>query len=128
MNVHHHGDASHAVIHGAHGASPHHQAPSFLAESNLEVGKRSNVFARIERVQKNREELGFLGGDLTTLYDIRSIVIGGARDMLGVGPLMVAVGARAALNFVPSSLLDTYGTRTPQGFGVYAQLRPKRSN
>ena len=62
-----HGAASHELIHGGPGASPHHASNSVLAESSLDLGKRNTVFVRAERVQKNGEELGFQGGDLTTL-------------------------------------------------------------
>jgi len=75
MNVHHHGGASHAILHGGPGASPHHHASSLLAESNLGVGQRTAVFARVERVRKNGEELGFCTSD----------VIGGLRNATSHG-------------------------------------------
>jgi hypothetical protein len=127
MNLHHHGAASHALIHGGPGASPHHLSSSLLAESHLEIGSRTAVFARLERVQKNGEELGFSGGDLTTLYDVRSIVAGFARRVASVGSAEFSLGARGSVNFVPQSLLATYGTRTPGGFAVYTQVGPSRS-
>ncbi|MBC8086118.1 MAG: hypothetical protein H7Z40_02550, partial [Phycisphaerae bacterium] len=125
MNLHHHNGGSHLILHGNPGASPHHHASSLLAESNLELGKRTAVFARVERVEKNGEELGFLGGDLTALYDVRSIVLGATREVLSIGNAQFAVGARGALNFVPQSLFATYGTRRPTGFAVYTRVRPK---
>jgi hypothetical protein len=125
MNLHHHGAASHELIHGGPGASPHHHSSSLLAESNLEVGRLSTVFARIERVKKNGEELGFSGGDLTVLYDIRSIVGGVTRRVASVGSAEFALGARGSVNFIPRSLLATYGTRTPSGFAVFLRLRPR---
>ena len=125
-NLHHHGAGSHELLHAEPGASPHHRSSSQLVESNLKIGPRSAVFARIERVQKNGEELGFLGGDLTTLYDIRSIVAGFTHQIASVGSAEFALGARGGVNFVPSALLPTYGTRTPAGYAVYTQLRPRR--
>jgi len=77
-------------------------------------------------VQKNGAELGFSGGDLTTLYDIRSIVAGFTRHIASVGCAEFSLGVRGAVNFIPPTLLATYGTRTPTGFAVYAQLRPSR--
>ncbi len=127
MNLHHHGGASHELIHGAPGASPHHHSSSVLAESNLDVGDASAVFARVERVQKNGEELGFLGGDLTELYDVRSVVAGVARRIASRGSAELALGARAAVSFVPATLEATYRTRTPAGFAIYVQLRPRRN-
>jgi len=127
VNLHHHGAASHELIHGGPGASPHHLSSSLLAESNLEIGGRSAVFARLERVEKNGEELGFQGGDLTTLYDVRAITLGAIHRVASAARLDASLGARASLNFVPASLLATYGTRTPTGVAVYLQLRPSVS-
>lgn len=125
MNVHDHGGLSHELAHAAPGASPHHASHSVLAESNLEIGARSAVFARVERAQKNGEEMGFSGGDLTTLYDIRSVVAGATRTIATAGAAEFALGARASVNFVPETLLLTYGTRTPSGFAVYLRVRPR---
>jgi hypothetical protein len=125
MNVHHHGGASHELIHGGPGASPHHHASSMLAESNLEIGSATSVFARAERVMKSGEELGFLGGDLTALYDVRSYVLGISQRVAAAGAAELAIGARGSVNFIPQSLFATYRSRTPRGFAVYAQLRPR---
>lgn len=124
-NLHHHGAASHELIHGGPGASPHHLSSSLLLETNLGIGARSALFARVERVQKNGAEMGFSGGDLTTLYDIRSIVLGATRRVATVGGAELSLGARGAVNFIPGTLLATYGTPTPAGYAVYAQLRPR---
>ena len=125
VNLHHHGAASHELIHGGPGASPHHKSSSVLAESNLEIGSKSAVFARVERVQKNGEELGCSGGDLTTLYDIRSVVAGMNRTVATAASAEFSLGVRGSANFVPASLLATYGTRTPTGYAIYLKVRPK---
>jgi hypothetical protein len=124
-NVHHHGAASHALIHGDPNASPHHRSSSLLAESTLQLGKGIAVFARLERVEKNGAELGFFGGDLTTLYDLRSAVGGVTRRVAAAGGAELSLGVRGAVNFVPETLLATYGTRTPTGFAVFVRLRPR---
>jgi hypothetical protein len=124
MNLHHHGSASHAILHGGPGASPHHHSSSMLAETNVGIGSRTALFARAERVKKNGEELGFLGGDLTALYDVRTFSGGLRQRLTNVGPAELSLGARGSMNFVPATLLATYGTRTPTGFAVYASLRP----
>jgi hypothetical protein len=125
MNLHHHGPGAHEFLHGDPGASPHHHSSSMLAESNLEIGTKSALFARIEGVRKNGEELGFQGGDLTLLYDIRSYVLGVKRQVITLGGAEVSVGARGAINFVAKGLELAYGTRTPKGFDVYLQFRPR---
>ena len=81
------------------------------------------MFVRAERVQKNGEELGFQGGDLTTLYDIRSVVGGLTHRVATLGIAELALGARGAVNFIPPSLLLTYRTRTPVGLTAFVQLR-----
>ena len=126
MNVHHHGPGSHEFLHGGLGASPHHLSSSMLLETNLDVGTRTALFARIEGVRKNGEELGFQGGDLTTLYDIRSNVLGFTRQIVQIGGAELGLGARGSVNFVVQTLEATYATRTPTGFAVYGQLRPRR--
>jgi hypothetical protein len=126
INLHHHGAGSHLLLHGGPGASPHHHSSSMLAETNLEIGARNAVFARLEGVRKSGEELGFQGGDLTTLYDIRSYVAGFSHQIATMGPAELALSVRGSLNFVGQPLEAAYGTRAPKGFAVYAQLRPVR--
>jgi hypothetical protein len=123
MNLHHHSGTSHLLLHGGPDASPHHHASSLLAEVNVNVADGRAVFARAERVMKDGEELGFLGGDLTELYDIRSVSAGMTQRLASIHAFELALGARGVLNFVPETLLATYGTRTPSGFAFYLQLR-----
>lgn len=127
VNVHDHGAGSHEVLHAAPGASPHHQSTSLLIESNLDLNARTAIFARFEAVEKSGDELGFSGGDLTTLYAERSVVLGGTHLLASYGDGEVRLGARAALNLVPETLVATYGTRTPTGYALYLQLRPRTS-
>lgn len=122
MNLHHHGGASHAVLHGDPNASPHHHSSSLLLETNLDLGARDAVFARAERVMKNGEELGFLGGDLTALYDVRSLSAGYRHVVSQIERAQVGIGGRATVDFVPQSLEATYGTRTPKGVSLYLSL------
>jgi hypothetical protein len=124
MNLHHHGAGAHELIHGDPGASPHHHSSSMLAETNLDLGTRTAAFVRAEGVRKSGEELGFLGGDLTLLYDIRSYTAGVTRDVATVGRASIGLGARGAVNFISKTLEATYGTRRPAGFAVYVRLRP----
>jgi hypothetical protein len=122
MNVHHHGAGSHLLLHAAPGASPHHESRSALLETNLEIGERTAVFARVETVEKNGEELGFLGGDLTVLYPIQSAVLGATRTFATVWGIDIGAGARGEMNFVPKDLRATYDTRRPSGATVFMRL------
>jgi hypothetical protein len=123
MNVHHHGPGAHEFLHGNPNASPHHHSSSLLAETNLGIGPKNAVFARIESVKKSGEELGFQGGDLTALYAIRSYVAGYSRQLVEVGGVAVGAGTRGSLAWLPRSLELTYGTRRPVGVAVYVQVR-----
>src|SRR5439155_695541 len=125
-NVHHHTGIDHAALHGDPSASPHHRSASVLLESSLDIGRSNAIFGRVERVQKNGDELGFLGGDLTQLFDIRSVVAGYTRTIATMRGAEMALGARGSVNFLPATLELTYGTRTPAGVAVYARLRPAR--
>jgi hypothetical protein len=126
-NVHHHTGIDHAAAHGEAGASPHHRTNSVLLETNLGLGEKDVLFARIERVQKNGGELGFTGGDLTQPFEIRSIAAGYARTVFSLGRAEVALGGRGAINFIPQTLELTYGTRTPKGFALFARVRAAKS-
>jgi hypothetical protein len=127
MNLHHHSGASHLILHGGPDATPHHHSSSLLAEANLDFGGKTELFGRVERVEKSGEDLGFQGGDLTELYDVRSVSGGAARRVSTFRAIDLFAGARGAVNVVPSSLLPTYGTHTPAGFFIYLQLRPERA-
>jgi hypothetical protein len=54
------------------------------------------------------------------------LTAGVSRQIASVGPADISLGARASVNFVPATLLATYGTRTPAGFALYANVRPNR--
>lgn len=124
VNVHHHGAASHAVIHGGATGSPHQKSSSVLLESTLGLGSATSLFTRVERVEKNGEELGFLGGDLTVLYDVRALALGISRRVAAVRGTALALGVRGTLSLVPQSLEATYGTRRPMGLVAFMHLGP----
>lgn len=123
MNAHHHDGSSHALLHGDSTASPHVRSSSLLLESNLDVGSRTTVFSRIERVMKSGEELGFLGGDLMSLHEVRTLVVGGRRDLRSSRYVKLSGGVRGVVAFLPSSLDLAYGTRRPRGIDVFFQAR-----
>ena len=127
MNLHHYGPNSEAQTDGAPGTSPHQHSSSLLVESNLELGSRTAVFARVEGVRKNGEELGFQGGDPNPLSDIRSYVAGFTQQVATVGKLELGFGARASIDFVSEDLVSTYTTHTPKGFAVFMQVHPRRA-
>jgi hypothetical protein len=123
MNVHHHDASSHALMHGDAGASPHARSSSLLLETDVMAGPGRTVFARAERVMKSAEELGFQGGNLMELFDIRSVSAGVRHDVRRTRYAVLGAGARAAFTFLPRSLELAYGTRRPTGFELFLQAR-----
>lgn len=112
------------VRHLGAGASPHHPSHSLLVESTLDVGSRGALFGRAERIQINGGELGFSGGDLTTLYKVCSVVLGSAWRVATLRSAEFSVGVCGAVNFVPETLRATFDARAPTGFAVYLQVTP----
>jgi hypothetical protein len=98
-----------------------------MAESSLDIGSRNTIFGRVEYVEKNGEELGFLGGNLMVAYPVKSLVLGASREVAQRWSHSVDVGARGTLNFIPESLKLTYGTTAPKGVALHLRLRPTRS-
>lgn len=123
MNVHHHDGQSHLLLHGDPNASPHTRSSSLLLESTFSLDARTALFGRAERVMKDGEELGFSGGDLTKLYEIRALAVGARRDVASLAFAKLALGARGSIDFLPSDLELAYGTRRPKGIDVFLQAR-----
>ena len=123
MNVHHHDAASHLFLHGDPNASPHARSSSALVESTWNVGRAYVLFGRAERVMKSGEELGFQGGNLLQLYDVRSMSLGARRDVATAGVARLALAARGAVIVLPRTLELAYGGRTPLELHLFAQAR-----
>lgn len=123
MNVHHHDGSSHLLLHGDPNASPHIRSSSLLLESSVAVDPRTALFGRAERVMKNGEELGFSGGNLMALYEIRTLALGARRDVASMKLARFGIGARGSVSFLPPGLQLAYGTRRPAGLDLFAQAR-----
>jgi hypothetical protein len=124
MNIHHHSDREH-VHDSTVSTKLYHVSSSVLLESTLELGRRTALYGRVEQVQKNGDDLGFIGGDLLELFTIRSLSAGITREIRSFGDAAVGVGLRASLDLLPTTLLPTYGTTTPAGVAVFLRVRPK---
>jgi hypothetical protein len=124
LNIHHHSDREHT--HDTTVSTKlYHMSSSVLLESTLELGKRTAVSVRAEQVQKNGDDLGFIGGDLIQLFTVRSLSAGVTRDVRSLGDAAIGLGARTSVDLLPVTLVPTYGTRTPAGFAVFVRLRGK---
>jgi hypothetical protein len=109
------------------GANAHDgtSAHSLLAETNLELGPRNAVFARIETVRKTAAELVVPNADPDTEYPIAAAALGYVREIATLPGLTLGLGGRASVNVITRSLEPTYGTRHPAGIDVFLRLRPR---
>jgi hypothetical protein len=66
-------------------------------QTNLELGTTDALFGRVERLQKNAEEIGFAVGNLTQSFDIKSIAAGYARTLWSARPARIAAAGTPLL-------------------------------
>lgn len=107
-------------------AGTNHMEPSYLLESNLELGGAHSVFGRAEYVQKGAGDLVLGPTGPTGEFNIGSLVGGYVYEFDRAGNVRTGIGGRASINFVPSALEPYYGSRTPRGLAVYVRFRPQR--
>lgn len=124
-----HGELATTFVYGANRHSERsHLEPSYLLESNLEVGGAHSVFGRAEHVQKSAEDLALGPTTPTGEFDITSLVAGYVYEFDRVGNVRTGIGGRASLELIPSALAQYYGTRSPRGFAIYVRFRPQRAS
>jgi hypothetical protein len=123
INVHHHGARVHN--HGDSAAATYNLASALLVESAFDVTRRLSVFGRVEEVEKSADELGFLGGDLTEIFPVRALSLGGSYDIAAKGSALIGVGARGTLYLLPETLRTAYQGTRPTGFAVFLRVRPR---
>ncbi|MEO8622252.1 MAG: hypothetical protein ABI625_14375 [bacterium] len=130
MNGHTFGEHGELATTFAFGANRHAGAdrfvPSYLVESNLELGGAHSLFGRMEYVEKSDEDLVVPPTGAASGFKIASLVGGYVYEFDRSGNVRTGIGARASLNIVPSSLEALYGSRTPTGFALYVRFRPQR--
>jgi hypothetical protein len=121
-NVHHHGSQHN---HGDSTARTYDVMTALLLESLLPLTPRWSTYFRVEQVDKNADELGFVGGDLTQVFEIRPITLGIAYTLPSIGDAVMTVGGQATMTILPTDLESTYRTRYPMGFVAYVHVRPR---
>jgi hypothetical protein len=114
------------VFGGNRHAGSAHLEPSYLLESNLEIGGAHSVFARAEYVQKGAADLVLGPTGPTGEFNVGSLVGGYVYEFDRVGNVRTGIGFRGSLDFVPSALEPYYGARMPRGFALYVRFRPQR--
>lgn len=124
-----HGELATTLVYGANRHSgAGHLEPSYLLESNLEFGGAHSIFGRAEQVQKGAEDLALGANGPAGEFNITSLVGGYVYEFDRLGSVRTGIGARASVNFIPSSLEPYYGTGAPRGFAIYLRFRPQRAS
>jgi hypothetical protein len=123
VNIHHHGSREHVHDPNATNVKFYHVSASALLETSVALTNRTEISARAEQVQKTADDLGFLGGDLTQLFNVRSLSLAATHDFVSLGSAAIGIGARGAVNFLPETLRLTYQGRTATGYSVFLRVR-----
>jgi hypothetical protein len=101
------------------------KSDSLLGEAQLDLDGRNVPFARLEWVQKSGDDL-VLQGDPRALYGVVELVLGYARRLPQLGPVVPTIGAAINIGYVPDEVQPAYGTRLPVGAFVFVGLQPPR--
>jgi hypothetical protein len=118
---------SSALIFGANAiVGANETLPSVLIETTVSPDSRNSVFGRVEYVRKRAEDLAVPGIAPDVVYDVEAVSVGYERELAHTGAVAWGLGGRAALSFVPPSLEELYGSRTPVGGAVYLRLTVSR--
>jgi hypothetical protein len=111
------------------GANQHHGAwtQSALLESEADFGGRHTVFARTELAHRSGEDLEIATLPPDESFRVASVSLGYINEIARGRAFSTGAGLRLAINVVPESLKDSYGTRTPAGLLVFLRVKPVRS-
>lgn len=123
------GEWASALIYGgnkhiaSNGAASGRWEHSLIAESNLQLDGANSVFGRVEYVRKSAEDL-VIAGIPEGEFDIGTLSLGYVREFAAFQGTTLGVGVRGALNLVPRTLEQAYGSRTPAGLALFLRIRP----
>jgi len=123
LDVHHHGAREHVHDPNVTDAKHYHKMTNGLVEATLGVTKATEVTIRLEQAEKSGDDLGFLAGDLTEVFTVRSASLAMTRDVLSMRGFTFALGGRGAVNRLPETLRLTYRTVTPTGYAIFLEVR-----
>lgn len=123
------------LVTGANGVGHEAWSRSASLEALADVGARTQLFARVEAVEKSAEEL-VLPVVITVLplpidhheapYRVGQLSVGALRELAVGRAGRLGIGARATGSVVPSTLSSVYGSRTPVGGAIYLRWRTGR--
>jgi hypothetical protein len=120
-----HGQLATALVWGANRHNGGDWEPSALAEANVALDPRNTVFSRVEVVRKSTDDLAIASQLSSDEHRVSSFSLGYVREVGNASVFGVGLGARGTVNFIPSALEPTYGSRTPTGLIVFLRVRPK---
>jgi len=123
VNIHHHGAREHVHDATATNLKFYHVSASALLESTVALTTRTEISGRLEQVQKSGDDLGFIGGDLTELFNVRSASLGATHDFVSLGSAFVGLGVRGSINFLPETLRLTYQGTRATGYSMFVRVR-----
>ncbi len=116
-----------ALIYGANLYSNEPQlSNSVLLESNANLDGWNTIYGRLEYVNKSPSDLvvPVPPPPAASTFNIGSFSLGYLREISGLTRYgSIAIGALGTIDVIPSTLLPTYGTRTPGGFDIYVLIR-----
>jgi hypothetical protein len=113
------------AIVGANHEPAHGWSRSALLESEAVLDDRNTVFGRAEVVARTLGELN-VAGTPDQHVDVGAMSLGYVRELWRASPVSFGFGARGTVNFVPTALEATYGSRTPLGMMIFLRVRPDR--
>ena len=122
------GQWSTTLVYGANQTSEHGRSHSIGLESEAILDARNTVFMRSERAEKSAHDLALddapFNFDPDETLPVSSVSLGYIRELGRGWGATLGVGAMGTVNFVPSSLSDIYGSRSPLGAVVFLRVRP----
>ena len=113
-----------ALVVGRNRHEGHEPSWSSLLESELVLKDRDTFFSRFEYLQKTAHDLAITTLPHDQMFTLASLSAGYVRELVSGRGVTLGFGGRASVNFVPSDLEQTYGTRRPLGGMIFLRLRP----
>ena len=101
---------------------------SVLVESEAVINESSTILMRAETVQKTAADLALTYSQFQPTpdrsFNVAEVSGGAIREVVRMRRATLGLGAMGTVNFVPSTLASTYGSRTPLAGVVFVRLRP----
>jgi len=120
------GNVATTFVFGENWADHHPATPSFLLETNVELGLHHTPFARVEYVVKTGHDLALPESLEDEKFGIGSATLGYVYDFAPIGSVVPGVGGALNLDLFDPGLEPFYGHRAAYGFQLFLRLRAPR--